>query len=56
MKIKALMKRMIKGKLVVSKINNKYKIACEITLTTKITQIIKTYSDPLNEVGRFYVR
>jgi hypothetical protein len=56
MKIKSLMKRMIKGKLVLSKINDKYKIACEITLTTKITQIKKTYNDPVKEVRRFYVR
>ena len=56
MKIKALMKRRIKGKLVESMTNEKYKIVCETTLKTKIIQIKKIYSDSLNEAGRFYVR
>jgi len=56
MKIKALMKRRIKGKEVKSMTNNTYKEMCDTTLKVKINQIKKIYSDSLNEAGKFYVR
>ena len=56
MKIKALMRRKIKGKKVNSMVNEKYKKLSETSLKDKITKIKQIYSDSFNEAGRFYVR
>ncbi len=56
MKIKALMRRKIKGTIITSMTNETYKRKCKTTLKEKISQINKTYSDSLNEAGKFYVR
>lgn len=56
MKIKALMKKKIKPQKIETMTNSTYRTKCTTTLKTKIVQINKTYSDSLNEAGRFYVR
>jgi len=56
MKIKALMKRKVKGKKVDSMVNEKYKKLSETSLKVKITKIKRVYSDSFNEASKFYVR
>jgi hypothetical protein len=56
MKIKALIKRKVKGKKIDSMVNEKYKKLSETSLKDKITKIKKVYSDSLSEASNFYVR
>jgi hypothetical protein len=56
MKIKALIKKRIKPQKIETMTNDEYKRKCTTTLRTKLVHINKTYSDSLNEAGKFYVR
>jgi hypothetical protein len=56
MKIKALIKRKVKGKKIDSMVNEKYKKLSETSLKDKIAKIKKAYSDSFSEASNFYVR
>ena len=56
MKIKVLIKKRIKPQKIETMTNDEYKRKCTTTLRTKLVNINKTYSDSLNEAGKFYVR
>lgn len=56
MKIKALIKRKVKGKKIDSMVNEKYKKLSETSLKDKIAKIKKAYSDSFSEASNFYIR
>jgi len=56
MKIKALMRKKVKGKKVDSMVNDKYKKLSETILKDKIIRIKQIYNDSFNEASKFYVR
>jgi len=56
MKIKALMKRKIRGTKISSMTNDRYKKVCKTELKDKITSIKKVYSDSMSDAGKYFVR
>jgi len=56
MKIKALMRKNIKGQKIVTMTNDKYKKMCETKLIKEIQEIKRVYTNSMNEAGKFYVR
>lgn len=56
MKIKALMKRKIRGTKISSMTNDRYKMICETELKDRINNIKKVYSDSMSEAGKYFVR